>query len=236
VSSRTARLYDALYVGRGKDYRTESDLLVGLIEAERPGARTLLDVGCGTGQHLARLRERFECEGLDLDLEMLAVARDRLGPDLTLYQADMRDFDLGHRFDVVVSLFSAIGYARSLRGLRRSVAAMARHVEPGGLLIVEPWLFPGDYRPGTVHSEYVREPTLRIARMSVSALRGRLSIVENHFLVGTPSGVERLRERLVLGLFSDEEYRGAFRGAGLRARFERGLMPAGRGLYVAKRE
>ena len=48
MTSRIARLYDALYVGRGKDYRAESDLVRGLIESERPGARTLLDVGCGT--------------------------------------------------------------------------------------------------------------------------------------------------------------------------------------------
>src|SRR5919204_2396027 len=176
MAAKTAHLYDALYVGRGKDYQAESDLVRGLIESERPGARTLLDVGCGTGQHLARLRQHYEAEGLDLDPDMLAIARERLGPELPLHQGDMRDFDLGRRFDAVVSLFSAIGYVRSLRGLRRAVAAMARHLAPGGVLIVEPWLFPTDYKAGTVHSEYIREPTLRIARMSVSKRFRRLSI------------------------------------------------------------
>src|SRR5262249_52042254 len=154
-------------------------------------------------------------EGLDLDLEMLTIARERLGPDLPLYQADMRDFDLGRRFDAVVSLFSAIGYVRSLRGLRRAVTAMARHPTPDCVLIVEPWLHPSDYAAGTVSSEYIRDPELRIARMSVARQSRRLSIMDMHWLVGTALGVERLREKLVLGLFTDEEYRAAFRAAGL---------------------
>jgi SAM-dependent methyltransferase len=234
MSGTTAHLYDALYVGRGKDYQAESELVRGLIESERPGARTLLDVGCGTGQHLARLREHYAAEGLDRDREMLAIARERLGADLPLHEGDMRDFDLGRRFDAIVSLFSAIGYVRSLRGLRQAMAAMARHLAPGGVLIVEPWLEPTDYKAGTVHSEYIREPTLRIARMSVSKRFRRLSIMEMHFLVATPLGVERLREKLVLGLFTDEEYRAAFRAARLSVRHDPDLLPEGRGVYVAR--
>ena len=234
MARTTAHLYDATYLGRGKDYQAECELVRGLIESERPGARTLLDVGCGTGLHLVRLREHYAAEGLDLDPAMLAIARGRLGPDLPLHQCDMRDFDLGRRFDAIVSMFSAIGYARSLRGLRRALAAMARHLAPGGVLIVEPWLHPDDYHAGTVHSEYIREPTLRIARMSVSQRRQRLSIMDMHYLVGTPLGVERLRERLVLGLFSDEEYQAAIRAVGLSVRRDPDLLPEGGGVYVAR--
>src|SRR5262245_45774968 len=231
---QATHLYDALYVGRGKDYQAESELVRGLIELERPGARTLLDVGCGTGQHLARLREQYAAEGLDLDPAMLAIARERVGPDLPLYAGDMRDFDLGRRFDAVICLFSAIGYVRSLRGMRRAVAAMARHVEPGGVLIVEPWLHPTDYKDGMVHSEYVREATLRIARMSVSKRFRRLSIMDMQYLVATPFGVEHVREKLVLGLFTDEEYQAAFRAAGLSVRRDGDLLPEGRGVYIGR--
>jgi SAM-dependent methyltransferase len=234
VARETARLYDALYVGRGKDYEAESELVRELIEVERPGARTLLDVGCGTGQHLARLSRHYQAEGLDLDPKMLVIARERLGPDIPLYVADQRDFDLSLRFDAVVSLFSVIGYVRSLRGLRRAIRAMARHVAPDGVLIVEPWVMPTDWKAGMVHSEYVREATLRIARMSVSTRVGRLSIMDMHWLVGTPLGVERIRERLVLGLFSDEEYRAAFRTAGMSVRRDGELLPEGRGVYIAR--
>ena len=51
---RSAALYDAIYRGIGKDYGAESATIIGLVQAKCPGARTLLDVACGTGGHLER--------------------------------------------------------------------------------------------------------------------------------------------------------------------------------------
>ena len=59
----------------------------------------------------------------------------------------MDDFDLGERFDVVVCLFSAIGYTKHLD---RANGAMARHVAAGGVLIVEPWFSRDEWKPGTL--------------------------------------------------------------------------------------
>lgn len=224
-------LYDAIHRARGKDHDREVARLVELIDERRPGARTLLDVGCGTGQHLARLRGRFAAEGVDLDPAMLDLARLRLGGELPLHRADMVDLDLGRRFDVVTCLFSAIGYTRSLTRLRRAVRAMARHLEPGGLLVVEPWSHPDEWRVGMVHANFVDEPGLKIARMNVSGRRGRLSINDMQLLVATPAGVERLRERLVMGLFTDAEYRRALEAAGLRVEHDP-IGLEGRGLYL----
>ena len=60
-----------------------------LIRERNPSARTLLDVACGTGKHLEVLQHEFEVEGLDLDGDLLAIARERLGPAVPLYQGDM---------------------------------------------------------------------------------------------------------------------------------------------------
>ena len=79
-------------------------------------ARTLLDVACGTGRHLEYLRSSFETEGVDADDAMLDVARARLR-DVPLSVGDMRDLDLGRRFDVVTCLFSAIGFVYDLEVL-----------------------------------------------------------------------------------------------------------------------
>ena len=54
--------------------------------------------------------------------------------------ADMTSFDLGRRFDVVTCLFSSIGYVGTAERLDQAIATMAAHLEPGGTLIVEPWL------------------------------------------------------------------------------------------------
>ena len=110
--SRSAHLYDAVYAF--KDYAAEVERLRQVIDARVPSARTLLDVACGTGMHLAELRRWYEVEGLDLDPQLLAFARERL-PDVPLHEGDMTAFDLGREFDVVTCLFSSIAYVRTAR-------------------------------------------------------------------------------------------------------------------------
>lgn len=226
--ARAAGLYDALY--SFKDYAAEADRLHALIQERRPGARTLLDVACGTGKHLERLATRYAVEGVDLDPELLAVARERL-PDVPLHEADMLELDIGHRFDAVTCLFSSIGYVKTDTNLRRAVAAMARHLEPDGVLVVEPWIAPDAFTPGYLDLTYVDQPDLKVARISVSAVIGALSVLHFNYLVGTADGVEHFTEDHELGLFTHEQYLGAFEAAGLRADYDAdGLM--GRGLYI----
>src|SRR6266567_5531623 len=125
---KSAEIYDLLYTGIGlKDYPAEVAGLNALIERRSPHAKTLLDVACGTGAHLAELRGRYRVEGADLSQSMLAVASRRLG-DVPLHQADMRTLDLGRTFDVVLCLFSSIAYMTEPADMRRAVARIAAHV------------------------------------------------------------------------------------------------------------
>jgi SAM-dependent methyltransferase len=226
--SRSARIYDAIYESI-RDYPNEAAELDRLIQERRPGARTLLDVACGTGAHLEHL-SGYEVEGLDLDPEMLAAARGRL-PEVTFHEGDMADFDLGKRFDAVLCMFSSIGYVKTEERLRSSATAFARHLEPRGVLVVEPWLAPDAWRDRHVGSVFVDEPELKIARMNVAKREGNVSIVDFQYLVGTPDGIERFSERHDLGLFTVEQYLEAFRSAGLEVEHDP-EGPMGRGLYV----
>lgn len=229
---RSQRLYDLVY--SFKDYAAEARRLVELIEERRPAARSLLDVACGTGKHLAELRERFpDAEGLDLDEGLLAVARERL-PELALHHGDMISFDLGRRFDAVTCLFSAIGYAVTQDRLRAAIAAMAGHLEPGGVLLVEPWLEPGVWKPGHLHLLTVDEPDVKIARGTIAGLEDTVSIMDFHYLVVTNDGAEHFSEHHEAGLFTRAQMTEAFEAAGLEVELdEEGLI--GRGLYVATR-
>ncbi|HEY3177109.1 MAG TPA: methyltransferase domain-containing protein [Candidatus Polarisedimenticolia bacterium] len=230
--TRSARWYDNIY--SFKNHAREASLVHELIRAHgrSPGAR-LLDVGCGTGEHIRYLRSRYEVEGLDLDAAMLEVARSK-HPDLVFHEASMLDFDLGSRFDAVVSLFSSVGYLKTADRLRRSVANMARHLVAGGVLLVEPWLAPESFQPGKLGSAFVDDPDLKIARFSVCEVEDRISVMDFHYLVATPAGVETFTERHELALFTREEYLAAFEACGMEPVFDP-EGPTGRGLYLGVR-
>lgn len=229
--TKTQQFYDAIY--SGKDYAEEARRLKRFIaEHLRSGGRALLDVACGTGGHIPYLRADFDYEGLDLDPKMLALARSRF-PDITFHQGNMTDFELGRTFDVVTCLFSSIAYARTKPLLRQTISTMARHVRPGGVVIVAPFFGPDAWTPGRVDAIFVDQPNLKLVRMNVSAVdaSGTVAILDFHYLVGTPEGVEHLTERHELGLFTDEQYRAAFTQAGLAVAYDaEGLI--GRGIYI----
>lgn len=63
--TKTAQYYDLVY--SFKDYAQEVQKIRALIETERPGARTVLGVACGTGEHAELLGEHFAVDGLDLE-------------------------------------------------------------------------------------------------------------------------------------------------------------------------
>jgi len=230
--TKSADLYDAIYAF--KDYAKEAELLHDRIRRHKrsPGSR-LLDVACGTGGHIPFLSRQYQVEGIDLDPAMIAAARQR-HPGVPFHEGDMLCFGLGRRFDVVTCLFSSIGYAKTTENLVKAVRNVAGHLEPGGVLIVEPWLTPEAYTPGRVYAIFVDQPELKIARMNISEMRGGLSVFDFHYLVARPSGIEHFVERHELGLFSHEEYLAAFEAAGLEVTHDpRGLTD--RGLYIGVR-
>jgi SAM-dependent methyltransferase len=226
---RSAPYYDKIY--SFKDYAAEAEALRTAIERHRPEARRLLDVACGTGEHLRHLRGRFEAVGMDAAPEMLEVARAKL-PDVRFYSGDMRSFDLGETFDAVLCMFGATGHLADEAELGLAIGRMAAHLAPGGVLLIEPWLAPEAVKPGHVTGLFVDEPQFKLARMSVSVPNGDRLILEMHHMVATPDGVEHFVERLDMALFPHDAYRSAFAAAGLTAEFDP-QGPMGRGLFTA---
>jgi ubiquinone/menaquinone biosynthesis C-methylase UbiE len=229
--SKSAQYYDEIYASIDKDYEVEVSKLHTFIQKykQSPG-NSLLDVACGTGIHAGFLSKYYQVQGLDLDPQMLAVAKKK-HPDIRFHQGDMTDFDLHRQFDVIVCLFSSIGYVKTRSRLRKAMKNMARHLLPGGVVLVEPWFTPEQWHPGRASMTYVDKPDLKIARVSYSRQRGRLSFLDFEYLIGTPKGIEHYREVHELGLFTHQEYMDAFQAAKLSVHHDlEGLD--GRGLYI----
>ncbi len=157
-----AEYYDA--INDWKDYRVESERLETIARRfGRPGRTTWLDVACGTGRHLQFLGRRHSTVGVDSSREMLRFARRRL-PGVRLVLGDMRTFRLNRRFDVVSCLFSAIGHLKTKEEVRTAFANFARHLNPGGVTIVEPWIEPSAFRSGMIHLRTHESPAVTVVR------------------------------------------------------------------------
>lgn len=231
--SASAELYDLIYSGF-KDYPVETAQLAGLIRAAHPAAHRILDVACGTAEHGRLLTERygFAVDGLDLDPAFVRIARRKL-PAATVYEADMSAFELPGRYDVILCLFSSIGYLKTLDKVRRALERFRAHLADGGIVIVEPWLVPGALTPGRVMVNTAEGEGVTVCRMSWMEIKGRLSRIHFEYMIGRPTGIERAGEVHELGLFTVDEMQDSFREAGLAATYDP-QGPSGRGLYVAR--
>jgi SAM-dependent methyltransferase len=230
--TESADLYDAIY--SFKDYAAEASQIAAVIRATHPGARRILDVACGTGEHARHLAAShgFDVDGLDLDAGLLRVARDKHRAG-RFFEADMSDFSLRARYDAVLCLFSSIGYLVTLERTLRALMCFRRHLRPGGVLLVEPWFPPGGLEEGRVFRQTGTHLGRTVERVSRVEIDGRVSRLRFEYRIETPHGERRASEVHELGLFTREEMATAFAEAGLRAEFD-AVGPTGRGLWIAR--
>jgi len=229
--SKSARYYDEIYTSIDKDYAVEADKAHAFIQQHKQTEGTsLLDVACGTGHHAGLLSKYYQVEGLDLEAQMLAIAKKK-HPEIRFHQGDMLDFDLKRQFDAITCLFSSIGYVKTKPRLRKAVRNMSRHLLPGGVLLVEPWFAPDQWPVGRTFMAQVDKPDVKIVRMSYSRRRGSVSSIEFQYLIGTSKGIDHSVEIHELGLFTHEEYLAAFQAAGFNTTHDPEGLDS-RGLYI----
>ncbi|MEP6758104.1 MAG: class I SAM-dependent methyltransferase [Actinomycetota bacterium] len=231
---RSAHLYDLIY--GFKDYEGEARDLLALIRDRNPGASSLLDVACGTGEHLRLLRSSIDrAEGVDIEPQMLAIAQQKL-PDMTFTVGDMRSFALERTFDAVTCLFSSIGYMANTAELNDAVANLAAHLAPGGVLVIDGWVRPDAWHPGiNVMAQAATAEDSAVARVVRTRRDADRTELEMRYLVATSDGFETATETHVLMLFTHDAYRSAFVAAGLDPEVLPGPMGPDRDRYLAVR-
>lgn len=222
-----AKYYDKIY--DFKDYQKETVYLRKLIRKykQSKGDR-LLDIACGTGQHLKQFRPYFDCYGMDSSKEMLAIARKR-NPGIRFYKRDMLDFDFKPKFDVVTCLFSSIGHLRTLANTRRAIQNISKQLVPGGVLLVEPFLQPDQIQDGYPHITVYQDEDLIIARISHTRVRKRIAVLEFQYAISErKKGLGSYEEQIEMALIKKEEWRSMVGRAGLEPFFlEEGMAERG---------
>ncbi len=104
------------------------------------GRRSVLDLGCGDASWLLRALRReptlravgVDVSGAGFDRVREQADRDGLGERLQLVQADVREWTVAERFDVVLS----VGAAYAFGGVLPTLTVAGEHLHPEGRLLL----------------------------------------------------------------------------------------------------
>ena len=156
-----AEYYDLIY--SRKKYRKEADKLFKLISRyKKSHGKDLLEIACGTGHHLKCFKSKFNCTGLDINENMLKIARRRV-PGVKLVKGNMINFRLNKKFDVITSLFSSIGYVKTHSNLKKTINNFSNHLRKGGVVLIEPWFTKSTFHPGNPFLDTYNSKKIKIA-------------------------------------------------------------------------
>ena len=228
---KLAKYYDLIY--HWKDYGKEANSIKDLIKKyKKSDGNKLLDVGCGTGKHLEYFKDEFSLVGIDINNEMVEVAKTKF-KDVILEQGNMINFNLKTEFDVILCLFSSIGYVKTYSNLEKTITNFTNHLKKGGVLIIEPWFTKSNYWVGAPGMTTYDGEDVKIARLNTTKIEGDLSIMEMHYLIAEKDkDVIHFADTHELGLFETDKTLDFMEKAGLKAEFLKDGLMKDRGLFI----
>lgn len=106
------------------------------LEKYHPSAKTLLELGCGTGLVLEQLADRYDVSGLDASAGMLNVAKRRL-PTVQLYQLDMSGFKIAETFDAIICIYDSLNHLRNFASWQKTFELAKEHLNDGGVFLFD---------------------------------------------------------------------------------------------------
>lgn len=185
-----ARYYDLLY--KDKPYKEEADYVHDLIQSHVPAARSVVELGSGTGAHAEHLaRAGLEVYGADMSEWMLerALARRSTLPvevanRLRFERGDVREVRLGMRADAVISLFHVVSYQPENADLLAMFVTAREHLRPGGVFVFDVWYGPAVLtdRP-VVRVKEFEDAEMRMTRIARPVLYPRDNLVDVHYRI-----------------------------------------------------
>ncbi|MCM8784410.1 MAG: methyltransferase domain-containing protein [Candidatus Omnitrophica bacterium] len=141
-NSEYANFYDLIY--QDKDYKKETDFLERLFKnylKKKP--ESILDLGCGTGNHSLRLIKRgYQVTGVDISEDMVKIAKEKLNKaDLKgkFLVKDIVNYKPRKKFAVVISMFAVVNYITEIKSLKRLFKNVYQSLKKNGIFIFEVW-------------------------------------------------------------------------------------------------
>ena len=179
------------------------------------------------------LANDFDCTGLDLHTEMLTVAKKNV-PKATFVQANMTNFSLTNKVDVILCMYSAVGLVRTYSNLEKTIKNFSSHLKNGGITIIENDSFSGSKSP-LQHLKLVTAETrdIKIARMEYYRRKGNVLIEREDYMIAQRNmGTRHFADLQYVGVFELKRTMHIMGIAGLEPRFLKDALHRGNGLLL----
>jgi SAM-dependent methyltransferase len=144
VFGEFAKYYD--FVHENKDYEQESSYIHGLIQKYKPDTKTILDVGCGTGNYAFAMQELgYEVTGVDSSAQMIDIAKAKLSEEISETSPPsfscgrMEEFRIPEKPDAVICLFFSLCYQTTDDLILKSLSRFNEQLNDDGILIFDFW-------------------------------------------------------------------------------------------------
>ena len=100
----------------------------------------LLDLGCGTGEHLAELSKlNIDCTGIDASESMIKIAKLRFPNSIQFIKEDIKSFSFKQKFDIIISLFGSLDYLLENNDINIALCNTHKALKPAGIGLFEIW-------------------------------------------------------------------------------------------------
>ena len=210
-----AAYYDLVY--QDKNYRKETIYIDSLIKTHSPSAKSIIDIGCGTGAHDWVFSDLgYEVIGIDQSPSMLELARQRSREYLHITETpifelgSLKNFQVSSPSDVVVSLFDVISYVTDYDAFKSMCESLVLSLKPGGLLIFDCWYGPAVYSQGPSLSlkrlENDKISLVRIADGQLNPKNNSINVGYDIFITNKENSVvEHIQETHLLRCYFEDE-------------------------------
>jgi len=179
-----SQYYDLLY--QDKDYSSEVDYINDLIIQFSNNAKTILDMGCGTGRHAELFYDKgYTVHGIDLSEDMLTIAETRCAGKedrLSFSNGNVVDLKLNKKFDIVVSLFHVMSYQNSNEDLIKAFEVAREHLNKDGIFVFDFWYGPAVLTDLPVtRVKRLKDENITVTRVSEPSMHVQENIVDVKF-------------------------------------------------------
>ena len=131
------KYYHLLY--KNRDYLEATNFIDNLLQKIEHTKKTqFLDLACGSGRHAIYLNKKgFIVDGIDLSQKSLEIANKNQSKTLHFKQADMRKFKAHNKYDIILNLFTSMGYFENKKDNLKVFQNIDYSLKKGGYFIID---------------------------------------------------------------------------------------------------